>query len=109
MLAGNIGEYTNSTLGLFDMWIFSLYVQFGLVGSCFFVTFWLYPIAQSLFNKNCLRKEYYSFIYVAGFLTLSPFAYAHGASILHRLFIPIIVLSFAVFYVLRLNNIKNNH
>ena len=81
-----------------DLWIFSLYVQFGFIGFIIFLTFWLYPLFKIIFDKTKLSKDIKKIYFICGFIIIASFTSAHAVAILLRLFTPILMLAFATFY-----------
>jgi len=98
-LPGKGGELEGAIRTRPDLWIFSLYVQFGLIGFVMFLTFWAYPLLKIIFNKTKLCENLESILFICGFIIIGSFTSAHGVAIFHRLFTPILMLAFATFYV----------
>ena len=98
-LPGKGGELKGAIQILADRWIFTLYVQFGLIGFVVFLIFWAYPILKIIFNKTKLCTNLESILFISGFIIIGSFTVAHGAGILYRLITPILMLAFATFYV----------
>jgi hypothetical protein len=90
-----------------DLWIFSLYIQFGLIGFVIFLTFWSHPLLKIIFDKTKLCQDIKSIHFVCGFIIIATFTTAHAVAILLRLFTPLLMLAFATFYVsFYYNNVK---
>lgn len=81
-----------------DLWIFSLYVQFGFFGFVIFLTFWLYPLLKIMFNKTKFSQDIKRIHFICGFIIVASFTSAHAVAILLRLFSPLLMLAFALFY-----------
>lgn len=90
-----------------DLWIFSLYVQFGIIGFTIFLTFWLYPLLKIILDKTKISQDVNSIHFICGFIIVACFTSAHAVAILLRLFSPLLMLAFATIYVsFFINNLK---
>lgn len=109
-LPGKGGQIEGTLWTQPDLWIFSLYVQFGFIGFLIFLTFWLYPLFKITFNKTKLSQDIKYILFICGFIIIASFTSAHAVAILLRLFTPLLMLAFATFYAsFYVNYVKNPH
>lgn len=106
-LTGSIGLQENLRLpGLFDRWILGAFLQLGVFGFLFMLLFWLGMIVSS-FNGRGAEKDFSLLLFASGFILFGSFGYTHGSALMHRLFVPILMLSVAIIISFKKHSLKN--